>query len=281
MDITDRLKVMGGARWDTLNVVYNRNLQFGGFPIFAPPTEHNTYQRWSPRAGIVYEAVPGAMSFYGTWTRSFSPPSGSVYAQNPGGLLPEYGETWEGGVKANIFDNLMLTVSGFHTERQNDATQITNFNVVNNALQRSQGVEMNLIGNWTERLSTVTNYTYADVQQTGPAGFPVVNGRVRGVPFASGNVWNRYNLIQERDRTFGLGLGYVYVGDRRGDYTTPLVLPSYSRWDMGVYGRYRRLDMTAYIENIFDVRYSTGSINQYQVYPGAPTNFRLQMGVTF
>ena len=67
-----------------------------------------------------------------------------------------------------------------------------------------------------------------------------------------------------------LACGFVYVGKRRGDYATPLSLPSYGR-----------RDLSAYIENQFNARYETGSINQYQVYPGAPTNFRLQLGANF
>lgn len=95
------------------------------------------------------------------------------------------------------------------------------------------------------------------------------------------NMWTRFNLIQDREKTFGIGVGYVYVGDRRGDYATPLILPSYGRCDAGVFGRWGRWNMTTYIENIFDVRYSTGSIDQYQVYQGAPVNFRMQVGATF
>lgn len=279
VQLSDRLTFMAGVRWDTMRVKYDRALLFGGFPIFAPPMSEETFNKWSPRAGLVYEIVPGAMSVYGLFTQSFSPPSGSVYAQAP--LQPERGEIWEGGIKTNIFDNLIFTVSGFHIVRNNVGVQINNFNVVNTAVQRSQGVELNLNGQWTDRLSTVTNYTYADVQQTDPSGTATINGRVRGVPFGSGNAWTRYNFIQNNRSTLGLGLGYVYVGDRRGDYTTPLRLPSYSRWDLGVFGQYRRWDMTAYVENIFDVRYETGSIDQYQVYPGAPANFRLQLGVRF
>jgi iron complex outermembrane receptor protein len=127
----------------------------------------------------------------------------------------------------------------------------------------------------------VSNYTYADVAQFGPAGFSAVNGRVVGMPFGSGNLWTRYNFIQSRQSVLGLGLGYVYVGERRGDYSTPLRLPSYSRWDLGLFGQYRRWNLNAYVENLFDVRYETGAANQYQVYPGAPVNFRLQIGATF
>ncbi len=101
------------------------------------------------------------------------------------------------------------------------------------------------------------------------------------MPFGSGNIWTRYDFIQEADSTLGLGLGYVYVGERRGDYTTPLRLPSYSRWDLGIYGQRGRWDLAAYVENVFNVRYETGATNQYQVYPGAPANFRLQLGANF
>ena len=62
---------------------------------------------------------------------------------------------------------------------------------------------------------------------------------------------------------------------------TPLRLPSYSRWDLGLYGQYGCWDLAAYVENIFDVRYETASLNQYQIFPGAPANFRLQMGANF
>ena len=279
MQITDRLTFMGGVRWDTMRVNYDRALLFGGFPIFAPPASNETFDRWSPRAGLVYELVPGAMSVYGLYTRSFSPPNGSVFGAAP--LAPELGEIWEGGVKTNIFDNLILTVGGFQIDRDNVAVQINNFNIVNTAVQRSKGVELNLAGQWTERLSTVTNYTYADVSQFDPGGVAAINGRVRGVPFGVGNAWTRYNFVQTQQSTLGVGLGYVYVGERRGDYTTPLRLAAYDRWDLGLFGRYGRWDMTAYVENIFDVRYETGSIDQYQVYPGAPVNFRFQLGATF
>ena len=136
---------------------------------------------------------------------------------------------------------------------------------------------MNLVGQITDRLSTVSNYAYTDVNQDSPG----LSGRVRGVPFHTANMWARYNVIQDQDRVLGLGLGTVYVGDRRGDYATPLTLPSYNRWDAGVFGRLGRWDLATYIENVFDIRYETGSINQYQVYPGAPVNFRLTLGATF
>lgn len=277
--ITERLKVMTGVRWDHLDQTYNRSLQFLGFPIFGPVSTKQSFDQGTPRVGVVYEAIPDALSYYAVYTTSFNPSGGAIFAQTPNPLKPELGRIWEGGIKANVLDGLTFTLSGFHIVRQNVSTQISNFNVVQADTQRSQGVEMNMVGQLTERWSTLSNWAFTDVVQSDATG--LISGRVRGVPLYTGNVWTRYNLIQERNRTVGVALGYIHVGQRRGDYTSPLVLPAYNRWDLGMYGRYGRWDLAGYIENIFDIRYTTGSISQYQVYPGAPTNFRLQIGTLF
>jgi len=155
--------------------------------------------------------------------------------------------------------------------------------VYSQADQRSKGFEATLAGNWTERLSTIANYSYTDAKQWDTTGDFInnLNGRPRGVPFNLANTWTRYDFIQDRGRTFGAALGWVYVGDRRGDYGSPLRLDSYNRWDIGLFGRVGRFDSSAYLENVFNARYETGSISQYQVFPGAPVNFRLMAGITF
>ena len=278
VEVTERLSLMGGLRWDTIHQAYNRQLIAGGFTFFNASTD-DTFERLSPRGGVIYELVPGAMSVYGVYTQSFNSPAGGNFGFTPGPIQPELGEIWESGVKTNIFEDLTLSVAGFYIDRSNVTTVLPGFIMTQADRQRSQGVEVNLVGNWTDRLSTVSNYTYSDVVQTSATG--AISGRVRGVPFNLFNTWTRYNLIQERDRTVGVALGHVFVGDRRGDYGSPLVLPSYHRWDLGFYGTLRRWELSTYVENIFSTRYETGSLDQYQVYPGAPANFRTQLSVRF
>jgi iron complex outermembrane recepter protein len=281
IDLTERWKLFGSMRLDTVNQVYVRETTFGGFPSFPLTRTEDTFNHFSPRAGVIYEIVPGAMSTYGSFTQSFSPPGGGNFGTQP--FLPELGEMWEGGLKMNIYEDLTLNVAGFYIERENVSTLVSTapLTFVQTGQQRSKGVEVNLVGNWTDRLSTVTNYTYNDVRQGGAPGVPEINGRVRGVPLSLANAWTRYNVIQDCEKTLGVGLGWVYVGDRRGDYDTPLVLPSYNRWDAGVFGQWGRWNMSTYVENVFDIQYATGSIDQYQVYPGAPVNFRMQIGASF
>ncbi len=108
-----------------------------------------------------------------------------------------------------------------------------------------------------------------------------VGQRFRNSPFNSGNVWSRYNLVQETCQTFGVALGAVYVGDRPGDLFDSFSLPGYLRWDTGVYYTRNRLNASLYLENIFNQRYYAGSVNNLTILPGAPFTARAMVGVTF
>ena len=140
----------------------------------------------------------------------------------------------------------------------------------------------------TDRLSVVSNYTYTDTLQSDPAN-PALDGlRIQGVPYNTANAWVRYNLVQNDCRIFGVGLGAIYVGNRVGDVlqgppftTPPFMLPSYTRWDAGLYYRQGRLDASVYFENIFNETYYTSSISQFEVFPGAPFNVKGQLTYRF
>lgn len=282
VSLTERWKVLYGARYDHINQSYDRDLTGG----FGTTFSKQDFGQGTPRVGLIFEAVPDALSFYSMYTTGFNPIGGSAIGTPlPGANMnPEQSQIFETGMKANIFDDFTLTLAGFNNERQNVAIA-PGFNpfVYSQANQRSKGVEATLVGQITERLSTIANYSYTDAKQVDLSATPLsdLNGRVRGVPFNLANAWTRYNFIQERNRTFGAALGWVYVGDRRGDYSSPLRLDSYNRWDIGLFAQQGRLDSSLYLENIFNARYETGSISQYQVFPGAPVNFRFQVGVVF
>ncbi|HEX3870627.1 MAG TPA: TonB-dependent receptor, partial [Pirellulales bacterium] len=193
---------------------------------------------------------------------------------------------WEGGVKTQLRDNLAFTVAGFYIREHNVNVELFNpagapaFFVDQSGLVRSQGVESSLTGQWTERMSTVSNFAYVDTAQQSID--PTVNGKsVRGVPNWTGNIWTRYNFIQERNRTLGAAIGMIYVGDRLGDYSSPLVLPSYNIWDLGFYYTRGRFNGGLVWDNIFNTNYALTSISQYQVIPGTPSNVRLTATMNF
>jgi iron complex outermembrane receptor protein len=295
-----KFKLLAGSRFDWLQQEYGRSDSvYDGAPpptgIFLPAystpelrTVDNFYH-FSPKVGITYEAIPDVLTYYGTYSQSFTPSVG-VINFTPVPLNPQIGNIYEGGIKTKILPNLLATVGGFHITQTNVNTEIVNplagmpgqpFYITSQVgLQRTQGVEMNLTGNITDRWTTVTNWTFNDAR--GYSIDPTINDkRPRGVPMYNANIWTRYNFVQEDKHTIGAALGMVYVGSRLGDYTSPLELPAYTRWDSGVYYTLGRFTAMLYWENMFNIDYVTISISQYSIFRGAPSNVRVQMSLVW
>ncbi len=294
MDLTDRLHLLLGGRIDYLRQDYARSstLLSGGFPVPGQSTglieTSDTFTQFSPRVGMTYDLVPNTMSVYWGYSRSFTPSVGAINF-TPVALIPETGDIWEGGIKTYLLDDLYVTAGGFYIKENNVNVEIFNpspgpnqpaFTATQVGTIRSQGAEVSVTGEITNRLTTTSNFAYVDTAQDSVD--PFINGKsVRGVPNWTGNVWVRYNFIQERQQTLGAALGMIYVGDRVGDYFSPLVLPQYDIWDLGFYYTQGRLTTQLVWNNIFDSDYAVSSISQYQVMPGAPSNVRFQVGYTF
>jgi iron complex outermembrane receptor protein len=102
----------------------------------------------------------------------------------------------------------------------------------------------------------------------------LVGNQLPNVPYSAASVWTRYNLIDTCCDTVGIGAGVIYVGQRAGDAENTFVLPSYSRWDSGLYWRRGRLQLGLYAENLFDAFYISSSRNTERNSPGAPFNLR-------
>ena len=301
VDVTDRLHVLMGARFDYMTQEYARSdtVLTSGFPPFPFSPEvrtYDTFNHFSPRAGITYDIIPDTMSAYAMYSKSFTPSVGVANFSSPTPLLPEIGDIWEGGIKTQLSDRFALRTSGYWIKEHNINVEQFNpnpgaavpFFFTQAGLQRSQGVEANLTGQLTERLSTISNVSYNDsflygvAQGTAGTTPPIDQTRVRGVPHWLGNLWLRYNFIQEQQRTLGMALGMRYVGNRLGDYSAPsLVLPSYNVWDLGFYYNRGNLNGMLLWDNIFNDNYITSSLSQYQVIPGTPSNVRMQFSYLY
>ncbi|HEX4132652.1 MAG TPA: TonB-dependent siderophore receptor [Pirellulales bacterium] len=292
MELAPRLKLMLGGRIDYMKQTYIRGdiTTISGYGTIPADylTTTDTFTQFSPRVGLSYDLIPERMTAYAMYSRSFTPSVGVVNFTNVP-LLPEYGDIWEGGIKTKLTDRLSWNNAAFYIREHNVNVELFEgttgagvpiFATDQSGLVRSQGVESNLTGQWTERLSTISNFGYVDVKQTSID--PTVNGKgVRGVPNWTGNVFTRYNFIQNRRETVGTAIGMIYVGDRMGDYASPLVLPSYNIWDLGFYYNRGRFNASLLWDNIFNVNYALSSLSQYQVIPGTPSNVRMTLSATF
>jgi iron complex outermembrane recepter protein len=282
VDVTDHWKVLAGARYDHCDVVFDRALSFFGFPIIPPTRSVEQFDVGTPRVGVIYEPIPQKVSFYGMYAASFAPPNGGPYLET-GPLQPEFGQIWEGGVKLKASNRLMLTAAAFHIAKENVSVILPDgFHLEQIGGQQSDGAEFSAVGTLTDRLSVLANYTYTNTELTDPSPGSAINGqRALNVPYNTASAWARYNFVANECRTFGVGLGLVYVGDRLGDYYSSLDLPSYTRCDAGVYYHRNRMDVNVFVENVFDSVYYVSSVNQFEVFPGSPTNVKAQLSWRF
>jgi iron complex outermembrane receptor protein len=284
IQVGERWHLLGGVRYDHLDLRFDRSLN--GIPF----SNDQTFDRWSPRAGVVYEAVPDVLSYYFAYTRSFTPPGG-LLSLNGQPVLPEFGELYEAGVKVRVLDCVTLTACGFHTVRENvPFTDPTTLAFLQDGIERTQGAEINLVGDITDCWSVIANYAYTDTELSDPNVPLLVDGvQQRNVPYNTGNVWTRYNLYDDGDRVFGLALGMVALTERGADLQRTVLLPGFVRWDAGAYYERGPFYASLYIENLFDRQYAATSFDEstngflpgVNVFPGAPLNARANFGLVF
>ena len=156
VDVSDYWKLLGSVRFDTVDFEFDRQVATGPGIIFDGET-NQTFDRVSPRAGVVYQPFgDDTLSGYYSYSQSFAPPGGGAFI-DLGPLLPVLGNANEAGFKTLLLPDLALTACGFHITRQND-TFVLNPSVLTQVGEvRSQGAEVNLIGAMTDYWTMIAN----------------------------------------------------------------------------------------------------------------------------
>lgn len=276
---------LAGLRFDKTNTVFQRELRTFGIPSLPDTETDQDFQRWTPRVGLVYQPLPEVWSIFGSYSRSFDPPGGGPRL-TPDPLKAEIGEAWEVGTKLQITQRLAGEATWFWIQKDNVTIDMTSsappfFVTSQVGQQTSQGVELSLIGKITDRWTTTSNYTITDAVLRDPTNADLDDRRPRNVPRHIVNLWSRYNVVQTEIHTLGGGLGMLYVDDRLAAFGGDVRLPDFTRWDAGVFYNRGPWDVSLYLENVFDKQYYAGSVNDFQITPGAPLTVRGQVGVTF
>lgn len=285
IELNEYWSVLAGLRFDHADVTFFREFTTFGIPTIRPTDTEQGFDRWTPRVGITYQAVPDVWSYYGSYSRSFDPPGGGARVTDDP-LLPELGEAWEAGMKYQFTPKLLGQLALFWIQKDNftiDSVISTPPFFVTSQVGHltSQGVEVTLLGQITDRWSTTSNYTLTDAVMRDPSNPNINDSAPRNVPHHIVNLWTRYNVVQTQEQTLGGGFGMVFVDDRFASFGGQLRLPDYTRFDAGFFYRRDLWDFGLYLENLFDKRYYPGSVSDLQVTPGAPFNIRAQAGVQF
>ncbi|MEL6462181.1 MAG: TonB-dependent siderophore receptor [Cyanobacteria bacterium J06621_15] len=277
ISLSDEWIVVLGGRFDIADQTYESRDGEGN--SISTQSFERTDEAFSPRAGIVYKPAEN-ISFYGSYTRSFKPVIGRESSLDPttntivfgDPFEPEVGTQYEVGVKADLLDNkLSTTLALFHLERTNvnEEGAASAFGSQQTGKQRSQGVEVSVVGEITPEWNILASYAYTDAIVSEDDAFPEGNS-LRNVPKHGASLWTTYQIKSGNLRGWGLGLGLYYVGERQGDLNNSFSLPSYLRTDASLFYRRSNLAASLNFQNLFDVNYYQGARNDLRVIPGAP-----------
>ncbi|WP_225587267.1 TonB-dependent siderophore receptor [Methylomonas fluvii] len=275
----DSVHLIGGGRYDWATTGRGRDATFSAAEAVLP--ERND-EGFSPRVGVLYQPVSW-MSIYGNWTTSFGANNGVTATGST--IAPEIGEQYEAGLKTELFDRrLTTTLAYYHLAKENIMTRDLNSPdpsaraAIGQA--RSQGIELDMIGQITDGLSLIGNYAYTDARIT--KDYSGLQGnKMNNVPEHSGSMWLKYEIQNyEQLKGWSAGLGMFASGQRQGDDANTFALPGYARLD--AFAAYRhdfkdtRLTAQLNIRNLLDKTYYE-STDPFQnapprvgIYPGAP-----------
>lgn len=271
--LTDRWKLVAGARYDDFDAEYDR-----------PEPQGDLARRdrvWSWRTGVLYQ--PGRVaSYYASWGTSFNP-SGELYAldDRSENTPPEKSRNVEVGIKWDLLDGaLMLRTALARSEKTNERnTDLSNPEVYLLSGERhTDAFELEAAGRITERWEIFAAIALMDAeidrasgQQANTQGNVPINA-----PDYTASVWTAFRL-NERWR---FGGGAEAVGFRWGNATNVNGVPAYVRWDAFVEYEVGPVGLQLNAFNLFDRKYYEGVYSGHAV-PGTSRTAQLRLEYGF
>ena len=232
-----------------------------------------TEQKLSPLVGLIYQPLSW-LSLYGNYVSSLGTwgTSNVISVDINGHPLPaQQSHSYEGGIKIETAGGrLRSTLAVFDLTKTHVATRDlsshdpTALRAIGEA--HSTGVECDITGTLTPRVSMIGSYAYTDAKfskdNNGLQDLLIAN-----VPRHSGSLWLRSEVIRRR---LSAGAGVFARGQRQGDNENTFQLPGYATVD--AFASYsfnferRRLTPQVNFVNLLDKRYFLNT-NVYDAYP--------------
>lgn len=270
IDVTDQLKLVLGARLDRFDVsVLDRE----AISATDDGRRARVDEEVSPRLGLIYKPV-GNVSIYASYAESFLPSAGDQFltlTRTTEDVQPQRFENSEVGLKWDLNDALSLTTAVFRVERglftSVDPNNMAQIITIPGSV--TDGMEVQLVGQLTDRWTVNAGYSYLDSTIDGGA---FDGNRTLQTPEHMASLWNRFDVTSRLD----LALGVTYQDSYFVREDNAVEVPGYTRVDAAAY--YELSDQTRLqlnVENLFDTDYFPDAHSNDNISTGAGTNARL------
>lgn len=245
-----------------------------------------------PSFGLVYE-LSDAVSFYGSYAKSFKPTPPQGVAIGAAAPPPETATQEEVGMKADFLEKKVGVLLSVYDIKRNDVIEpvpnvfdpATGIQVYRTLSNESKGVELSLnyqpVPNWQNQIGVAINS--AHVTQTATPS--LIDARLSNAPAQSANYWTRYNFTSGSLRGLGVGLGIIHSGgvnlvvDNRA--SQKLAIPGVTHADLAIYYKWKHYDFALNVYNITDKSYIAGGDASTDVVPGSPRKISVTMRLPF
>jgi len=273
------LKVLAGVRFEGFTQRYDEII-YG---------THNRQDNVAalPRVGVTYQPIE-PITFYASYSRSFSPTLAAQFT--PGGLPfePEHGHQYEAGVRATEFHGRLSSTLSFYRIRASNLL-ITNPGNPLASIQigaaESKGIEFDTSGRILPGWDVTFAYAFSQSNIVEDPVYPIGN-IFQNAPRHSGSLWTVYEVQRGRLRGLSVGGGVRALSYRFVDPANSVLLPGYGRLDVMtsyVFGPTRKEEklfkLSVNLQNLTDRKYFESGNTPNVIFPGSPINVwsRLEM----
>jgi len=283
IDLGRYVKIVGGVRYDRFEIDVLDGIEVAdGAADGNDGNLSRTDEEISPRAGLILKPREN-VSVYASWSRSFLPRSGDQFltlSLSSEALDPEEFENLEAGVKWDATERLSASAAVFRLDR--DAGTTVDPNDPGSTIligSRVEGVELQVVGEATARLSVNAGYSYLDAQEDGRVvGGVEADRRLGQVPEHMASLWTRYEATEK----LGLGLGVVHQSAQLASISGAVELPAFTRVDAAIfYDLAPGVSLQVNVENVADADYFPAAHNDNNITTGEPVNARFAIAGRF
>ena len=260
LNLTEQLSVLAAVRLDHIDSKGGR---------FYSPVEAYTQTLLSPKFGVVFQPVKDRVALFANYQNSFN--NLGVYLTSDGKFplaRPERANQWEAGVKLDAAGGRLSATVSYYDIYVKDRLRNVGYDPTRNfrsidvqdANQRSKGVDVSIIANPVRGLNVVAGFGYNDSKFETPD--ETVNGRRpnnASSPIVA-NAWLSYRQPAGPLQGLGLGFGGNYANENRVQNTTTNVftLPSYTVLNASIFYDQPKYRLSAKVDNLTDKQYWTG-----------------------
>ncbi|WP_293864253.1 TonB-dependent siderophore receptor [Steroidobacter sp.] len=270
--VADRLHLIGGLRYAKIRSA-STFIPAGDAP---EPESVETDSAWPTMFGVLYD-VNDSVTVFANQSKSFMPRGGSTQGGVP--FSPERSVQYELGTKFELADSGMsASVSLFHVKKPNVLTpDIGNpgFDIPLGEVT-SKGAELSVQGSVLPGWSIYASYAYLQTEVR--SNDLDLNGNdLSQAPGDTVSLMTRYDVQSGPLAGLGFSLGANFVSNRFIDDGNSLLLPSYTRVDVGAYYTFNeRVELNVMGNNLTNERiFSGSSANQLEL--DLPRNVMLRV----